>query len=216
MSVVLGLDPGTRHFGWGVVSKTGTRLVHVAHGVCDVEKCGELGDRLVAIEQQLLEVIAKYKPVHASIETMFFAKDAQAAAKLAHARGVALLVCARAGLTPFEYQPARVKRTVAGAGRAEKAQVAQMIRVILGLTEVPRADAADALAIAVTHLQGQSFAAPASSLAAAIARAKPAASSLAAAIARATGAAPRANGTSRRPNGAAPRPHKPGRRLPGV
>lgn len=157
MTIVLGLDPGTRHFGWGVVSKTGTRLMHIAHGVCDVDKLGELGDRLVAIEQHLLDVIAKYKPVAASIETMFFAKDAQAASKLAHARGVALLVCARAGLTPFEYQPTRVKRTVAGAGRAEKSQVAQMIRVVLGLAEVPRPDAADALAIAVTHLQGTAF-----------------------------------------------------------
>ena len=172
MTVVLGLDPGTRHFGWGVVAKTGTRLTHVAHGVCEVEKFGALGDRLVAIEEQLLQVIARYKPGQASIETMFFAKDA----KLAHARGVALLVCARAGLTPFEYQPTRVKRTVAGAGRAEKSQVAQMIRVVLGLTELPPADAADALAIAVTHLQGQSFAAPAASaLAAAIAKAKAAA-----------------------------------------
>jgi crossover junction endodeoxyribonuclease RuvC len=173
VTVVLGLDPGTRHFGWGVVAKAGTRLSHVAHGVCEVEKYGALGDRLVAIEEQLLQVIARYKPLQASIETMFFAKDAQAATKLAHARGVALLVCARAGLAPFEYQPTRVKRTVAGAGRAEKSQVAQMIRVVLGLTEVPPPDAADALAIAVTHLPGQSFAAPAASaLAAAIAKAK--------------------------------------------
>lgn len=160
MSVVLGLDPGTRHFGWGVVAKVGTRLVHVAHGVCDVEKHGALGDRLVAIERELLLVIETYKPRQASIETMFFAKDALAASKLAHARGVALLVCARAGLASFEYQPTRVKRTVTGAGRADKSQVAQMIRVVLGLTEVPRPDAADALAIAVTHLQGAALGLP--------------------------------------------------------
>jgi crossover junction endodeoxyribonuclease RuvC len=104
-------------------------------------------------------VIARYKPTHASIETMFFAKDASAATKLAHARGVALLVCARAGLPPHEYQPTRVKRTIAGAGRADKEQVAQMVRVVLGLGECPRSDAADALAIAMTHLQGTSFAA---------------------------------------------------------
>lgn len=157
MTIVLGLDPGTRHFGWGVVSKNGTRIAHVAHGVFDVEKEGELGDRLVAIEGQLVEVIARFKPMQASIETLFFAKDASAAAKLGHARGVALLVCTRAGLPSFEYAPARVKRTVTGAGRADKAQVAQMIRVVLGLTEAPRPDAADALAIAVTHLQGSSL-----------------------------------------------------------
>ena len=154
MTVVLGLDPGTRHFGWGVVRRVGTRLSHVAHGVLDVEKRGELGDRLVAIESGLVEIVREYQPSQASIESLFFAKDAQAAAKLGHARGVALLVCARAGLESFEYAPARVKRTVAGAGRADKAQVAQMIRIVLGLPAVPRSDAADALAIAVTHLQG--------------------------------------------------------------
>ncbi len=160
MTVVLGLDPGTRHFGWGVVRRVGTRLSHVAHGVFDVERKGELGDRLVAIESELIEVVRTYQPAQASIESLFFAKDAQAAAKLGHARGVALLVCARAGLASFEYAPARVKRTVAGGGRADKAQVAQMIRVVLGLAEVPRSDAADALAIAVTHLQGSRLPAP--------------------------------------------------------
>jgi crossover junction endodeoxyribonuclease RuvC len=152
--LVLGLDPGTRHFGWGVVQKNGTRLVHVAHGVLDVERIGDLGQRLVAIESELVAVIERHRPAEASIESLFFAKDAQAAAKLGHARGVALLVCVRAGLPSFEYAPARVKRTVAGAGRADKAQVANMIRIVLGLPSVPRTDAADALAIAVTHLQG--------------------------------------------------------------
>jgi crossover junction endodeoxyribonuclease RuvC len=151
---VLGLDPGTRHFGWGVVRRSGTRLSHIAHGVLDVERAGDLGERLVAIESALVEIVREHRPTQASIETLFFAKDAQAAAKLGHARGVALLVCARAGLPSFEYAPARVKRTIAGGGRADKAQVAQMIRVVLGLTTVPRSDAADALAIAVTHLQG--------------------------------------------------------------
>jgi crossover junction endodeoxyribonuclease RuvC len=160
VSVVLGLDPGTRHFGWGVVRRVGTRLAHVAHGVLDVERKGELGDRLVAIESALVTIVQEYRPMQASIESLFFAKDAQAAAKLGHARGVALLVCARAGLESFEYAPARVKRAVAGAGRADKMQVAQMIRVVLGLAELPRSDAADALAIAVTHLQGSRLPVP--------------------------------------------------------
>ena len=158
--IVLGLDPGTRHFGWGVVRKNGTRLVHVAHGVLDVEKLGDLGPRLVAIEAALTAIIAEHQPEHASIETLFFAKDAQAAAKLGHARGVALMVCARAGLAQFEYAPTRVKLSVTGTGRAEKSQVAQMIRIVLGLTEMPRPDAADALAIAVTHVQGHRPAPP--------------------------------------------------------
>lgn len=159
--LVLGLDPGTRHFGWGLVRRSGTRLSHVAHGVLDVEREGDLGPRLVAIESSLVAVIERWRPAQASIESLFFAKDAQAAAKLGHARGVAMLVCARAGLPSFEYAPARVKRTVAGGGRADKAQVAQMIRVMLALPEIPRSDAADALAIAVTHLQGTRLPAPA-------------------------------------------------------
>jgi crossover junction endodeoxyribonuclease RuvC len=154
---VLGLDPGTRYFGWGLVRRVGTRLSHVAHGVLAVEGKGTLGERLVLIERGLVEVIATHGPEEASIESLFFAKDAQAAAKLGHARGVGLMVCARAGLPSFEYAPAQVKRTVTGAGRADKAQVAQMVRILLGLTSAPKADAADALAIAVTHLQGRAF-----------------------------------------------------------
>jgi crossover junction endodeoxyribonuclease RuvC len=154
---VLGLDPGTRHFGWGVVRRVGTRLTHVAHGVVSVVNEGPLGERLVAIESALVAVIAKYAPFEASIESMFYAKDASSASKLAHARGVGLLVAARAGLAVFEYPPTRVKKTVVGAGRADKAQVAHMIRVMLGLSSTPPADAADALAIAVTHLQGRAM-----------------------------------------------------------
>lgn len=154
---VLGLDPGTRNFGWGVVRRSGTRLTHVAHGTIAVGGEAPLGERLVAIEHALVDVVRAHGPGEASIESLFFAKDAQAAAKLGHARGVALLVCSRAGLPAFEYAPARVKRTVTGAGRADKSQVAQMMRILLGLTETPRPDAADALAIAVTHLQGRAF-----------------------------------------------------------
>ena len=154
---VLGLDPGTRHFGWGVVRRIGTRLTHVAHGVVSVTDEGPLGERLVAIESALVDVVTRFAPLEASIESMFFAKNAQSAVKLAHARGVGLLVCSRAGLAVFEYPPARVKLSVTGAGRADKGQVAHMIRVMLGLSVTPPADAADALAIAVTHLQGRAL-----------------------------------------------------------
>lgn len=150
--VVLGLNPGSRHFGWGVVRREGTRLVHVAHGIVHPSLDGSFAERLVEIETALVRVLDEHRPTHASIEGLFFAKDAQAAAKLGHARGVALLVCARAGIPIAEYPPARVKRTVGGGGRAAKGQVAQMVRVILGLPELPLADAADALAVALTHL----------------------------------------------------------------
>ena len=154
---ILGLDPGTRHFGWGVVRRVGTRMTHVAHGVVSVADEGPLGERLVAIESALVDVVSRFAPLEASIESMFYAKDASSASKLAHARGIGLLVAARAGLAVFEYPPARVKRTVTGAGRADKAQVAHMIRVMLGLAATPPSDAADALAIAVTHLQGRAL-----------------------------------------------------------
>jgi crossover junction endodeoxyribonuclease RuvC len=148
---VIGLDPGTRHFGWGVVEPRGTRLVHVAHGIVHTDADAPIAERLVTIERELVAVIASHAPAEASVESLFFAKDAQAAAKLGHARGVALLVCARAGLPVAEYAPALVKRAIAGSGRADKAQVAQMVRVLLGLIEAPKADAADALAIAIIH-----------------------------------------------------------------
>ncbi len=151
--IVLGLDPGTRHFGWGVVERRGTRLLHHGHGVVHTDTEQPIASRLVAIEASLVEVVRAHAPLAASVEALFYAKDAQAAAKLGHARGVALLVCARAGLLVFEYAPALVKRAVVGSGRADKSQVAHMIRVVLGLPETPPADSADALALAVTHLQ---------------------------------------------------------------
>jgi crossover junction endodeoxyribonuclease RuvC len=153
MTIVLGLDPGTRHFGWGVVERKGTRLFHIAHGIAHTDERTDIATRLVVIERALVEVVRAHAPLEASVEALFFAKDAQAAAKLGHARGVALLVCARAGLPVHEYAPARVKLAIAGNGRAEKAQVAQMVRVVLGLPAPPEADAADALAVAIAHLQ---------------------------------------------------------------
>jgi crossover junction endodeoxyribonuclease RuvC len=153
MSIVLGLDPGTRHFGWGVVERRGTRLLHVAHGIVHTDERSAIASRLVVIERALVDVVRAHAPHEASVEMLFYARDPQAAAKLGHARGVALLVCAREGLEVHEYAPALVKRAVAGSGRADKAQVAQMMRVVLGLPAPPPSDAADALALAVTHLQ---------------------------------------------------------------
>ena len=150
--VVVGIDPGSRRLGWGIVARAGTRFVHVAHGVVRVSEEDSLAERLVTIERELVRVVRAYGPSHASVEGIFFGKDAQAASKLGHARGVALLVCAREGLAISEYPPARVKRTIAGGGRADKRQVALMVRTLLGLTETPPADAADALALAMTHL----------------------------------------------------------------
>lgn len=154
---VLGIDPGTRHLGWGVVERTGTRLVHVAHGVIDTDTDEGLAARLVEIDDALTTVIAEHRPEIGAIESLFFAKDAQSAAKLGHARGVVLLRLARSGLELHEYSPALVKRTIVGRGAAEKKQVAMVITAMLKLPVEPRSDAADALAIACTHLQAAGY-----------------------------------------------------------
>jgi len=155
---VLGVDPGTRRLGWGVVDREGTRLIHVASGVVTT-KGKDLADRLVQIDTALALVLAEHRPDVSAVENIFFSKNAQSAAKLGHARGVVLLVLRRAGLTVAEYPPATVKRAVVGRGRAEKHQVGLVITRLLSLTVAPQEDAADALAVAVTHLNTQRFAA---------------------------------------------------------
>jgi crossover junction endodeoxyribonuclease RuvC len=153
---VLGVDPGTHRLGWGVVEAQGTRLVHVAHGVVHAEG-DDLADRLLDIERALDAVLAAHAPASAAVETIFFSKNAQSAAKLGHARGVVLLCMRRGGLEVAEYSPALVKRTLVGSGRAEKDQVARLVCAVLGLPAPPASDAADALAIAITHLRAASF-----------------------------------------------------------
>lgn len=154
---VLGIDPGSRHLGWGVLERVGTRIEHVAHGVVDVDLEGGFSDRLVEIDDALAAVIEKHAPTQGAVESLFFSKNAQSAAKLGHARGVILLRLARASLPTFEYAPALVKRTIAGKGAADKRQVALVVTAILRLPEPPRSDAADALAIGLTHLNVVSF-----------------------------------------------------------
>jgi crossover junction endodeoxyribonuclease RuvC len=155
---VLGIDPGTRHMGWGVLDRIGTRIAHVAHGVIDADEKAPLADRLLVIDLALEEVAALHKPDVVAVEGIFFAKDAQSAAKLGHARGVVLLRFARAGLAIHEYAPALVKRTVVGRGAADKKQVAMLVTAVLRLDKPPKSDAADALAIALTHLSVASYA----------------------------------------------------------
>ncbi len=150
--IVLGIDPGTRHLGWGVVRRDGTRPSHVAHGVVDTDVSASIADRLCQIERELNDVIALYRPTASVVEALFYAKDATAAAKLGHARGVVLLVLARAGLPIAEYEPTKVKKAIVGHGRADKRQVALMIATVLRLPSPPRSDAADALAIALAHV----------------------------------------------------------------
>ena len=166
--IVLGIDPGTRHLGWGVVFADGARVSHVAHGVIHTEPDAPLADRLVTIDDELRAVLVTHAPATAGVESIFFSKDAQAAAKLGHARGVVLLALRRAGVPLEELAPAHVKRAIVGRGAADKHQVAMVIAAILRLPAPPPADAADALAIAVTHARRAAL--PALMLAAAVKR----------------------------------------------
>jgi len=150
--IVLGVDPGTRHLGWGVVRRDGTRPSHVAHGVIDTDVTATIAVRLCQIERELTQVIADYRPTASVVEALFFAKDAIAASRLGHARGVVLLVLARAGLPIAEYEPTKIKKAIVGHGRADKRQIALMIATLLRLPSTPRSDAADALAVALAHV----------------------------------------------------------------
>ena len=136
-----------------MVSRTGNRLLHIAHGVIALDGSESIASRVVELETQLTAVISAHRPTVSSVESLFFHKDAQAAAKLGHARGVVLLCLARAGIPIAEYAPAKIKRTIAGNGQADKRQVALMVRAALALDGLPPSDASDALAIAMTHLR---------------------------------------------------------------
>jgi len=151
--IVLGIDPGSIRTGWGVVRRDGPRLSYVAAGTIDASKNGELPERLNEIYEALRAVITEHAPTAVAVEDIFHARFAASALKLGHARGVALLVGAQAGLPIAAYPPALVKRSVAGRGQADKAQVARIVGAILGMRVLPAVDATDALAIAITHAQ---------------------------------------------------------------
>ncbi len=159
MTRVLGIDPGSRVTGFGVVEARGSRLVHVAHGRIAAPVDGTFAARLAAIYRGIVAVLAEHRPAEVGIESIFAARSAQSALKLGHARGVALLAAELQGLPVVEYAPMQVKAAVVGYGKAEKPQVQAMVRVLLGLADTPGADAADALAVAICHAQSRTAAA---------------------------------------------------------
>jgi len=147
---VLGIDPGLRNMGWGVIDVEGSRLSHVGNGIC--KSAGDdLAARLLSLHEQLSAIMAEFSPDTAAVEQTFVNKDGVATLKLGQARGIALLVPAQFGLLVGEYAPNKVKKTVVGVGHADKAQVAHMVRVQLPGVDLAGADAADALAIAICH-----------------------------------------------------------------
>lgn len=149
---VLGIDPGTRKLGWGVVERKGAKLRGIAAGVVTLDPKLDLRDRLARAFDQVECMIEDHLPDVIAVEDIFYAKFASAAIKLGHVRGVVLLAAARADTPVSEWPPALVKRTVAGRGAAGKAQIGRVVAATLGLSVVPPTDAADALAIAITHL----------------------------------------------------------------
>jgi len=148
---VLGLDPGLRHTGWGVIDVTGNRLSHVADGVASAPVNLSLGERLVALFRQIIEIVERFAPDEAAVEETFVNKNPATTLKLGVARGVVLLAPAERGLKVAEYSANMIKKAVVGAGHAEKSQVELMVRRLLPGAAAVRADAADALAVAICH-----------------------------------------------------------------
>ncbi|WP_340646655.1 crossover junction endodeoxyribonuclease RuvC [Phenylobacterium sp.] len=148
---ILGLDPGLRRTGWGVIAIEGARLTHVAHGVIAPKDNLPFSERLLALFEGISEVVVAHAPHEAAVEETFMNNNAASALKLGHARAMALVVPARAGLPVAEYAATVVKKSVVGTGAADKTQVAFMIARLLPKAGPASADAADALAVAIAH-----------------------------------------------------------------
>jgi crossover junction endodeoxyribonuclease RuvC len=154
---IVGIDPGLRRTGWGVIDSDGVRLAFVACGSVVSDDGENLGSRLRQIFDGLSQVLERLEPMEAAIEQTFVNRDAAATLKLGQARGIALLVPALLGLTIAEYAPNAVKKTVIGAGHGDKGQIRAMVKCLLPRATFDSADAADALAIAITHAHSRSW-----------------------------------------------------------
>lgn len=149
---VIGIDPGLRQTGWGVIEINGNQISHIGNGACKSISSDHLSVRLLRLYEQLKIIISLHQPTCAAIEKTFVSKDAAGTLKLGQARGIALLVPAEAGLPVFEYAPNTVKKTVVGVGHANKDQIAHMVKMQLPAVEIDSHDAFDALAIALCHV----------------------------------------------------------------
>ncbi|MDO8446969.1 MAG: crossover junction endodeoxyribonuclease RuvC [Deltaproteobacteria bacterium] len=149
---VLGIDPGSNITGYGIVEQQGNRLFHIDNGCIVTSTKSPLHLRLKEIYSGLQEIIQRYEPEAVSIENIFFSVNAGSALKLGQARGAAILSAVNADKEVFEYTPMQVKSAVVGYGKASKDQVQKMTKVLLNLPEVAQADAADALAVAICHI----------------------------------------------------------------
>ncbi len=148
---ILGLDPGLRRTGWGVLRIEGSRLVHVGHGVVTVGEAGTLAERLARLHVALADLLSEHRPDEAAVETTFVNANPTSTLKLGMARGVVMLAPALAGVKVAEYAPNLIKKSVVGSGHADKTQIQMMVRVLLPTAGATAADAADALAVAICH-----------------------------------------------------------------
>ena len=149
--IIIGLDPGLACTGWGVIAAEGNRLSHVANGQIRTDAGAALPKRLVTLSDRLAEVFAEHKPEAAAVEEVFINENPQSTLKLGQARGVVLLSAARGGMAVGEYAARLVKKAVVGTGAADKVQVHAMVQRLLPGVKISGADAADALAVAITH-----------------------------------------------------------------
>lgn len=149
-SRIIGIDPGLASLGWGVIEYSGGRLRHLDHGCVTTHKDLPMGDRLLAIYTAISALVAAWEPKAAAMESLYFWKNVSSALPVAEAKGIIHLVFAQAGVELLEYSPTAIKQAVSGSARAEKDQVQEMVRLILGLNTIPKPDhAADALAAAI-------------------------------------------------------------------
>ena len=148
---IIGLDPGLRNTGWGVIESEGSRLIYVADGAVHSDPEAPLAERLLQIHAQVLDVLRVHSPDEAAIEETFVNTDARATLKLGQARGAVMLAPASLNIPVAEYAPNQIKKSVVGAGHAEKAQVKHMVKVLLPKAMLKTADSTDALAIAICH-----------------------------------------------------------------
>jgi crossover junction endodeoxyribonuclease RuvC len=154
---IIGIDPGSRLCGWGLLDVEGASIAHVDNGVVAFRDRQPLHERLVGLYEALTEIVEDHLPTDAAAEGIFHARNPRSALILGHARGVALMCVARQGLAIHEYTPQQVKKAVSGSGRADKLQVQRMVQARLGLPEPPQEDAADAVAVAICHAQSLLF-----------------------------------------------------------
>ena len=137
---ILGLDPGLASTGWGIVSADGNKVRHLAHGSIKTKAGEDMGNRLYVIFNTVKEIILEYKPVYAGIETLYFARNRKSAIPVAEARGVLLLSCSIAGISAYEFPPPEIKMSITGNGRADKQQVQELVKLVLGMKEKAEPD----------------------------------------------------------------------------